>query len=32
MARIAEEAQAKEKLAHVCRREKMIDDAMKGGN
>ena len=27
-----EEAQAKEKLAHVCRREKMIDDAMKGGN
>ncbi|MBQ3484808.1 MAG: sulfide/dihydroorotate dehydrogenase-like FAD/NAD-binding protein [Clostridia bacterium] len=26
-----EEAQAKEKLAHVCRREQMADAAMKGG-
>ena len=27
-----EEAQAREKLNHVCRREKMADEAMKGGN
>ncbi len=27
-----EEAQAKEKLHHVCRREQMADAAMKGGN
>ena len=27
-----EEAQAREKINHVCRREKMADEAMKGGN